>query len=60
MFFIVLCVVSVLCCLLHTFVQVYRPLPQGGKTIAVNKDHHHHHVQFIQLAQGVIWRPALE
>ena len=40
-----LCIVSpfVYSCRFPSFVQVYRPLPPGGKPIAVNKYHHHHH-----------------
>ena len=36
----VFCVLFLLlCCLFTVFVQVYRPLPQGGNSVAINKYH---------------------
>jgi len=49
MFLYFLCIVSpsVHSCLFPIFAQVYRPLPPGGKTIAVNQYHIIYHIYYI-------------
>jgi hypothetical protein len=49
----VLCIVSLLCCLFPNLVQVYRRLPPGGNSIALNKYHIIYHTKDKKLRNNV-------